>query len=158
MEYNIGDQIIHTSYGPGIITAIEEKRMEDESSQYYVIKTGELTLWVPLDATEDRIRFPFPKAEFKVHLDLLRGPGAELPDVHRERLGVLAERMKARSLPEICLVIRDLSSRSKSHPLNNNDREIMGAAQDLLLNEWAIVAGITRSAARVELEQMLVAG
>ena len=156
MEYHIGDQIIHMNYGPGIITAIEEKRLADEPGKYYVIQTGELTLWVPLGATQDRIRFPLPRSEFKKHLNLLRGAGDELPDFHRDRLGVLAERMRMRSLPEVCLVIRDLSSRSKTHPLNNNDREVMGAAQDLLLNEWEIVAGISRSAARAELEQMLV--
>ena len=158
MEYQIGDHVIHSNYGPGIITGIEEKRVAEESSQYYVVKTGDLTLWVPLDATEDRIRFPLPKAEFKAHLDLLRGPGAELPDAHRARLEVLAERMKVHSLSEICLVIRDLASRSKHHRLNNNDREVMGAAQDLLLNEWAIIDGITRSAARGEMERMLVGG
>lgn len=158
MEFRIGDQIIHTSYGPGIIIGIEEKRVADKSAQYYVVKTGELTLWVPLDATEDRIRFPMSKAEFKAHVDVLRGPGAELPDFHRERLGVLAERMKARSLPEICLVIRDLAGRSKAHPLNNNDREVMDTARNLLLSEWEIVDGISRAAARVELERMLVGG
>jgi RNA polymerase-interacting CarD/CdnL/TRCF family regulator len=52
-------------------------------------------------------------------------------------------------------VIRDLAGRAKTHPLNNNDREVMSAARDLLLNEWEIVAGITRTAARAELDQML---
>jgi RNA polymerase-interacting CarD/CdnL/TRCF family regulator len=155
MEYQIGDRIIHMSYGPGTITAIEEKRLADEPGQYYVVQTGELTLWVPLNATEDRIRRPLPRSEFQRHLRLLSGPGGELPDFHRDRQGALAERMRTRSLSEVCLVIRDLAGRAKTHPLNNNDREVMSAARDLLLNEWEIVAGITRTAARAELDQML---
>jgi len=155
MEYHIGDQVIHLSYGPGIITGIEEKRVADEAGKYYVVQTGELTLWVPLEATKDRIRFPISLKEFRAHLSLLRGPGAELPDFHRDRLGSLAERMKGRSLPEICLVIRDLASRSKDHPLNNNDREVLATAQALLLDEWEIVAEISREAARAELQGLL---
>ncbi|HUF38442.1 MAG TPA: CarD family transcriptional regulator [Anaerolineales bacterium] len=155
MEYQIGDQVIHLNYGPGVITGIEEKRIADEPCQYYVVKTGELTLWVPLDATEDRIRFPLPRAELKAHLDSLRSAGDDLPDFHRDRFGVLAERMRTRSVPEICLVIRDLAGRSKSHSLNNNDREVMSAARELLLNEWTIVAGITRAEARAALERIL---
>jgi RNA polymerase-interacting CarD/CdnL/TRCF family regulator len=155
MEYQIGDRIIHTSYGPGVITGIEEKRLADAPGQYYVVQTGELTLWVPLNATENRMRFPMDRSEFQGHLALLSGDGELLPEFHRDRQGVLAERMRTRKLSDICLVIRDLASRSKAHPLNNNDREIMGAAQTLLLNEWEIVAGISRSAARAELERML---
>ncbi len=155
MEYQIGDQIIHMNYGPGVITGIEEKKQAGAPGKYYVVKTGELTLWVPLNATEDRMRFPLERSEFQGHLALLSGDGELLPEFHRDRQGVLAERMKTHKLSEICLIIRDLASRSKAHPLNNNDREIMGAAQALLLNEWEIVTGITRSAARAELERML---
>lgn len=155
MEFQIGDRIIHTSYGPGTITAIEEKKLADEPEKYYVIQTGELTLWVPLDATENRIRFPLSRSEFQEHLELIAAPGDALPDFHRERNGFLAERMKGGSLAEICLVIRDLDSRSKHYPPNNNDREVMSAATALLLNEWEIVAGITRTEAREELARFL---
>jgi RNA polymerase-interacting CarD/CdnL/TRCF family regulator len=155
MEYHIGDQIIHMSYGPGIITGIEEKRVADERGKYYVVQTGELTLWVPLDATEDRIRFPVARSEFHSLLALLSAAAEQLPDFHRDRQGILAERMRSRDLSDVCAVIRDLAGRAQSHPPNNNDREVMGAAQAWLLNEWEIVAGISRTEARTALERIL---
>jgi RNA polymerase-interacting CarD/CdnL/TRCF family regulator len=155
MTYQIGDQIVHRNYGPGKITGIEEKRLGNKTREYYVVETDELTLWVPLDATQDSIRFPTPTAEFQELIALLYGAGEQLPDPHDERHEVLALRMKNRTLPDMCGIIRDLTSRSRNHALNRNDNEMMKRAQEFLLNEWEIVLGIPRAVARQELADLL---
>jgi RNA polymerase-interacting CarD/CdnL/TRCF family regulator len=155
MTYQIGAQIIHKNYGPGKITGIEEKQLGKKACEYYVVETSQVTLWVPVDAAENSLRFPVENVEFQELLALLYGSGERLPDHHVERQNVLALRMKNRTLEEICNIIRDLTSRSRNHSLNRNDNEIMQRAQEFLLNEWEMVLGIPRTEARQELADLL---
>ena len=75
MTFQIGDQIVHRNYGPGKITGIEEKRLGNKSREYYVVETAQVTLWVPLDATENSIRSPVEADEFQDLLTQHLGEG-----------------------------------------------------------------------------------
>lgn len=156
MNYRIGDQVIHLTHGPGRIIAIDEKCLAGQTRQYYVVDTGQLTLWVVIDEMgEKSIRPPTGSLEFKKLLKILRDPGEGLPDHHRERKIQLDERMHKRIMANICFVIRDLTTRSKLHNLNYSDRTALRRAEDNLLDEWELSLGTTRSSASRELEVLL---
>jgi RNA polymerase-interacting CarD/CdnL/TRCF family regulator len=156
MNYHVGDQVIHLTYGPGKIIAIDEKRLAGQTRQYYVVDTGQLTLWVLIDETgEKSIRPPTGSLEFNALFDILRSPGEGLPDHHHERTNQLNERMHKRILVNICFVIRDLTSRSKLHNLNSTDRSMLRRAQEYLLDEWELSLGTARSSAMKELDVIL---
>jgi RNA polymerase-interacting CarD/CdnL/TRCF family regulator len=155
MAYQIGDQIIHRNYGPGTITGIEEKQLGKKLSEYYVVETSQLTLWVPLDATENSIRFPIGTTEFHELLSLLNGAGERLPDHHIARSEVLTNRMKNRTLTDLCNIIHDLTWRSRSQTLTKNDKDFLRRAEDFLLNEWEMVLGTPREVAKRELVKLL---
>ena len=155
MTYQIGDQIIHRNYGPGKITGIEEKQLGNKKGKYYVVETGQVTLWVPVDSTENSIRFPAESGEFQEMLAHLQDDGMNLPDHHTERHDMLALRMKNRSLSDLCEIIRDLNARSRKHTLTRNDNEVLKRAQEILLNEWEMVLGTPRAIARQELDHLL---
>jgi RNA polymerase-interacting CarD/CdnL/TRCF family regulator len=153
MNYHVGDQVIHLTFGPGKIIAIDEKRLAGQTHQYYVVDTGKLTLWVLIDETgEKSIRPPTGSLEFKALFDILCSPGEGLPDHHLERKNQLNERMHKRILVNICLVIRDLTTRSQLHILNSTDRSMLRRAQEYLLDEWELSLGTTRSSAMKEME------
>jgi RNA polymerase-interacting CarD/CdnL/TRCF family regulator len=156
MNYQIGDQVIHRTHGSGIIIAVDEKSLAGHTRQYYVIDTGQLTVWVPIDVTgENSIRPPTESFEFKAVLNSLRGPGEGLSDHHVERKNQLVGRMQKRKLVDICSVIRDLTTRSLLHNLNYNDRTVLRHAEECLLDEWELSLGSTRSSALRELEFLL---
>lgn len=156
MNYQIGDQVVHSTYGPGKITAIDEKCLGGQTHQYYVVDTGQLTLWVRMDPVgEDSIRPPIRSFEFKELFNILRSPAEGLSDQHDERKNQLNERMNRRNLANICSVIRDLTIRSQGHNLNYNDRAVLKHAEDYLLDEWVLSLGTARQTASRELEGML---
>jgi len=156
MNYHIGDQVIHSTFGPGKIIAIDEKRLAGQTRQYYVVDTGELSLWVGIDEMgEKSIRPPTRSYEFRSLLNILRGPGEGLPDHFHDRKNQLSERMHNRNLTNICFVIRDLTSRSLLQNLNYNDRTVLRRAEEYLLDEWELSLGTTRSSASRELEVLL---
>lgn len=153
--YQIGDRIIHRNYGPGLITGIEEKKMGKKTSEYYVVQTANATLWVPRDTTTPSIRYPLDAAAFQELLARLQGAGEQLPAHHIERGAILSARMQSRTIPDLCRIIHDLTSRSRHHLLTKNDSEHLVRAQELLLNEWVAIADIPREAARKALYELL---
>lgn len=156
MKYQVGEQVIHLTYGPGRITTIEEKSLGGETQSYYVVDTGQMTLWVPANgAGEMKLRRPASKKEFRARLDSLREPGQEMPERHQDRKHQLAERMRSWNLAEICSVIRDLNQRAHLHNLNENDRTVLQRAEDYLLAEWEVALGTPRARAAQELGQIL---
>lgn len=156
MNYQIGDQVVHWTYGPGRIIGIDKKVLANKAGTYYVVEVGRMTLWVPVgEAGEKSIRPPTPGTKFKQLLNLLRSPGEQLPDQQRQRQSELAERMKKRTLADICRIIRDLVTRSRTQRLNRYDNEILKRAEECLLNEWEISLGTPRAIAESELNNLL---
>jgi RNA polymerase-interacting CarD/CdnL/TRCF family regulator len=156
MNYQIGDSVIHLTYGPGKIIAIDEKRLAGLTCQYYVVDTGKLTLWVLVDDVgEKSMRPPTGSFEFKELLNILCSPSEGLPDHHHERKNQLSERMQKRILINICFVIRDLTARGKLYDLNSTDRSMLRRAQEYLLDEWELALGTARSSAKKELDILL---
>ncbi len=156
MNYHIGDQVVHWNYGPGRIIGIDEKVLENKARVYYVVEIGRTTLWVPVgEKGEKSIRPPTSRSEFKQLLNLLRGPGEQLPEQQYERQNQLAERMQKRTLSDVCFIIRDLVTRSRTQRLNRNDSETLKRAEEFLLSEWELSMGTPREAAEHELESLL---
>jgi RNA polymerase-interacting CarD/CdnL/TRCF family regulator len=156
MNFQIGDQVVHWTYGPGTIIGIDEKVLANKANVYYVVEVGQMTLWVPVgEAGEKSIRPPTPGVEFKQLLSLLHGPGEQLPDQQYQRQSELTERMQKRTLSDICLIIRDLVARSRTQRLNRNDAEILQRAEEFLLNEWELALGTPRELAQHELKTLL---
>jgi RNA polymerase-interacting CarD/CdnL/TRCF family regulator len=156
MNYQIGDQIVHWTYGPGTIVGIDEKVLANKSGRYYVVEVGQMTLWVPVgEAGEKSIRLPTPGDEFKQLLNLLQSPSEDLPDQQYQRQSELVERMQKRTLSDICCIIRDLVARSRTQRLNRTDAEILRRAEEFLLNEWELSLGTPREIAQHELKDLL---
>ena len=156
MSYQVGDQVIHWSHGPGVITGLDEKCLSGETRLFYVVEMSNSTIWVPADdAGEKSLHLPIPDIRFMECLEILNDPGDELPEDRSERQKQLAQRIKIRSLEDICAIIRDLVSRSRTQKLNRYDSDILNRAMELLLNEWEFSLGTPRANAQRKLHNLL---
>jgi CarD family transcriptional regulator len=156
MTYQVGDTVIHWNYGRGEIIGVEEKYLAGQKHRYYVVKTPQLTLWVPTDQEgESSLRPPTTRTEFKARMKILRGDGEALPEDQYQRQNQLVERMRKRTLDDLCHIVRDLTTRSRSQRLNRSDIAIVKRAEELLLDEWQLSLGVTRDKAQLELLDLL---
>lgn len=156
MHYQVNERVIHWTFGPGRITAIDEKTLAGKTRLYYVFETEDTTLWVPVDEDDNcSLRPPTPKKEFLELLEIFKTPGEPLPDQQYQRQTELVARMRKRTLHDVCCLIRDLTARSRAYKLNRNDAEMLRRAQDLLLDEWELSVGDDRQAAEHELERLV---
>jgi len=156
MDYHVGDKVIHRSYGLGEIVQIDEKFIHDRQMLCYVVRTRDLTIWVPADEPDkSSIRRPTPGNDFEKLFAILRSPGNPLPIDRFERKTNLIERMKDGKLASICSVIRDLAFYRREKKLNEYDNSTLERARSFLLTEWTYSLSISQVQANDELMQLL---
>lgn len=159
MNFQVGDTVVHWTHGLGSVIAIDEIHLNGITQQYYVVEIESLKLWVPVEAAEKgSIRVPADSARFETLFDILRAAGEQLPDNPFMRKTALRERMQKRSPEILCHVIRDLTDRSRQHPLNPDDSFLLDLAKKHLLDEWVLSLKIRREIAIRELDGLLQTG
>lgn len=155
--FQIGDQVIHWAYGPGLIIQLDNKKLSGKMGQYYVVKTRDMTLWVPITQSGKHcLRYPTPAQDFDKLFRLLTSPAEPLSSDRFERKNQLTERMNDRSIESICQVVRDLVFyKREKQKMNDNDNSLLNHAKTLLLEEWSISLSVPIQQAERELDQLL---
>lgn len=156
MNFEVGDQVVHWTYGPGEVIQLDEKVLSGQKENYYVVQIRDMTLFVPIsDERQTSLRLPTPSGEFESLFSILKSPEEPLSSDRWERKNQLMAQMKDGRLDSICRVIRDLVAFRRAKKLNDFDSAILERAQNFLLNEWQISLGIPRAEAERELHVLL---
>lgn len=135
--YKVGDTVVHCTYGSGKIVAVDDKGLPGKPCFYYVIEGSNQTLWVPVDENgSSSLHLPTSRSDFKLLINILHSQGEKMSNNRFQRQDQLEERMQKASPKDVCLVIRDLTYRSRYQKLNSNDMRVLKHAQNYLLNEW----------------------
>jgi CarD family transcriptional regulator len=156
MGFQIGDKVIHCSFGLGEITAIEEKTINGHPTNCYVVKITDMTVWIPIDdLQQNSLRSPTPPEEFIKTLPILTSPNENLLEDRVLRKNQLTEQLKDGQLASICRVVRDLTYYRRSSKLNDQEKSILERAVKSLLTEWTLSLGTPQNQAYQAMESML---
>jgi CarD family transcriptional regulator len=156
LDYQVGDKVIHPSYGLGEVVRLDEKFIHERKMLCYVVRIRDLTIWVKADETgKSGLRRPTRGSDFERLFAILKSPGDPLTTDPYERKAILNERMKDGSLPSICTVIRDLALYRNIKKFNDHDKSIMERAKNFLLTEWMYSRSVSLEQVNAELKQLL---
>jgi RNA polymerase-interacting CarD/CdnL/TRCF family regulator len=156
MGFQIGDKIIHRTFGMGEITRIEEKTFNGHQVNCYVVSITDMTIWVPVDNEEtNSLRIPTSPEEFLKTLPILSSPNEALQEDRVLRKNQLMEELRDGQLSSICRVVRDLSHYQRSSKLNDQEKTILERAVKSLLTEWTLSLGTPQNLAYQTMENML---
>jgi CarD family transcriptional regulator len=143
MTFQVGDTVVHWSFGIGRIIALEERAVAGATLLYYEVKIRDFSVWVPADARiESRLRRPTSAQAFKKLFAILGGPAGPMSRDWRERKSQLHTRMAGGEAASICQVIRDLTTLEQKKLLNVDDKLILKQACTLLFGEWEYAMGV----------------
>ena len=147
--FNVGDKLVHPTYGAGIITDIQDKEIRDEQRVYYIIKllSQDGTLMVPVSRADD-VGLRRPTGKPKRVLQMLTSEPVLLSDNHRERQECIGNDLRSGSVQKISEVVRDLAYRDHAGRLTEADLRLYRKAQELLAGELALSQGIDVETAR----------
>lgn len=156
MSFQIGDTVIHWTYGLGEIVLIEEKIIHGRSTNCYVVQISDLTIWVPIDDRAHKsLRVPTSPRDFDKLFSILTSPGEKLFEDRMQRKSQLMERLRDGQLASICRVVRDLTHFQRSTKLNDQERSILERATKSLLTEWTYSLDISVNQAHQAMLNML---
>ena len=154
--FNIGDKVIHWSYGPGEIIQMDKKEINGKIILCYVVKVGDLTLWVPEEDNGESCIRPLTRPEdFENVFRILAAPGEPLSNDIMERKRVVRQRMRAGTLESLSQVVRDLTYHKRNGKMTENDRAFLEQTRNLLLAEWCLVLAVPMEEAEQELTRLL---
>lgn len=156
MGFQIGDKVIHCTFGFGEITKIEEKTINGKLKKCFVVQLSDMTIWIPIDASNHAsLRAPTSSKEFIETIPILTSPTENLVEDRVLRKKQLSDRLKDGQLSSICRVVRDLRSYQCKSKLNNQERSILERAVQSLLTEWSFSLGTTPLQAHTAMESLL---
>jgi len=113
--FQVGDRIVHPSYGVGIVTEIKERHTLGRGKRYYsleLLDQPETVVMVPVGA-ENRMGLRRPVGENKLGRvwRVLRGDPKTLPANHEQRCTLLDEKLSSGDVFAVAEVLRDLAWR-----------------------------------------------
>jgi CarD family transcriptional regulator len=156
MDFQIGDKVIHATHGLGEVVEIEEKVIQEHKKSCYVVRTQNLTIWVPVDNTEHHsLRVPTSTSEFTDLFTIFHSPPQPLPEDRLERKKLLHDLLNDGQISSICRVVRDLTFMDRQKKLNEEDRSILERAKKSLLDEWVYSLDVPLAQARQQMSELL---
>jgi CarD family transcriptional regulator len=142
--FQIGDRVVHPSYGVGTVTEIKERRTLGRGKQYYSLRLldqPETVVMVPVGA-EERIGLRHPVVEAKLERvwRVLRGNPQTLPSDHEQRCTFLDQKLSSGDVFAIAEVLRDLAwRREEKRHLTMRGNRLYERGMALLAGEVASV-------------------
>lgn len=156
MGFDIGEKVIHCAYGLGEIVNIEEKNINGCLTKCYVVRTSDLTIWIPInDLQQHSLRLPALPEEFLKLSAILTNPSENLLEDRVLRKDKLMAQMNDGQLASICRVVRDLTHYKRSTRLSSQEKSILEKAMNSLLTEWTYSLGMSLNQAQQAMTNLL---
>ena len=156
MNFQIGEKVIHSSFGFAEVVGIENKFISGEKKRFYVVKTKDLLIWVPTsDDSSINIRLPSSKNDLEGCFNILRSEYSPFSSDRKIRKNAILSKAFSGRIKSICEIIRDLSFYRTQKKINDSEKIILEKSILVLINEWGFVFSITTTKARSELIKLL---
>jgi RNA polymerase-interacting CarD/CdnL/TRCF family regulator len=156
MGFQIGDKVIHWTFGLGEIVQIEQKTISGNLTNCYVVRISDMTIWIPInDLQQTSLRVPVPPEEWEQLFAILTSPNETLEEDRVLRRDHLLAQLRDGQLASICRVVRDLTHFQRGSRLNDQEKSILERAVKSLITEWSHSLGTPPNMAHQAMENLL---
>ncbi|MCD8049394.1 MAG: CarD family transcriptional regulator [Clostridia bacterium] len=144
--YNVGDTVVYPAHGAGKIEAIEEVKMSDAVSRYYIMRIpfGDMKVLIPVDGAEkigvrDVIEQKTADEVIEFFRETEDGETANWNKRFRENMS----KVKSGNIFEVAGVVKSLMLRDTKKGLSTSERKMLANAKQIMVSELVIAKGIT---------------
>ena len=157
-EFVAGGKAVYPGYGVAEVKGVENRTISGSEQRFYVLRvlSKDMTLMVPMaNADSVGLRNLIESDEVEKVYDVLRKRGEKISTATwNRRYREYTEKIRTGSLYEIATVLRDLSLLRSDKELSYGERNMLENARELLVQELALVKGISEEAIGAEIEQI----
>ncbi|MEH7351841.1 MULTISPECIES: CarD family transcriptional regulator [Gottfriedia] len=149
--FEVGDNIFYPMQGAGVIESIEEKEVQGEILQYFIIRLliKKMEVMIPISKMDNsRIRMVVDSYTLDNILKNFHNGESDRSLSYKQRFKLNTEKMKTGNIEEGAEVVRDLMRIDKEKSLNSSEKQMLGNASKIFISELGLVKGITEIQAK----------
>ena len=155
----IGQKVVHSQYGAGIVVDVREGAEDEEHGRYYVIDipSNALKVHVPVDTLDQvNLRRISSKRTVSRALATLSKVGIDLPKDYRERRALVQQSISGGRIHDVACVVRDLCAlQAVKKSMSTMELALLTDAKRRLAGELALVSDIDLDEAAQRIESTL---
>jgi len=155
----IGQKVVHSQYGAGIVVDVREGAESEEHGRYYVIDipSAALKVHVPVDALDQvNLRRISSKRTVSRALATLSKEAIDLPKDYRERRALVQQSISDGRIHDLARIVRDLCAlQTVKKSMSTMELSLLTDARRRLAGELALVSDIDLDEAAQGIESAL---
>ena len=136
--FKIGDKIVHPMHGAGIVSEIQEQRINGINRQYYVLRipSGDMCVMIPMHNTQEiGIRAVIDAGKAEELIFAMQSIEIDMTSNWNRRYRENMLRIKSGDLIEVAKVIKGLMERESRNGLSTGERKMLSSAKHILISE-----------------------
>lgn len=140
--YKIGDKIVYPMHGAGVIEAIEEREIFEESKPYYIMQivSEGLQILIPVDkADEIGVRTIVSQEIIDDMIEVLKTPMDEMEKNWNRRYREHMEKMKTGDIFEVAKVVKNLILLDREKGLSTGEKKMLNSARNFIISEIVLI-------------------
>ncbi|MFF3023743.1 CarD family transcriptional regulator [Gottfriedia sp. NPDC057948] len=149
--FEVGDSIFYPMQGAGVIESIQEKEVQGEIQQYFIIRLliKKMEVMIPISKmSNSRIRMVVDSNTLDNILINFHNGESDRSLSYKQRFKLNTEKMKTGNIEDGAEVVRDLMRIDKEKSLNSSEKQMLGNASKIFISELELVKGISQSQAK----------
>ncbi len=153
--YNVGDRVVYPMYGAGVIEAIENKVIDGEAKDFYVLNVpiGNLKITVSVSKAE-RLGLRYINSPEEIKTIVMDAGTVNMSSDWNLRNKENTAVLKTGDLYKIMEIFKTLIFKEREKSLSSVEKKLLGTAKQIILSEIILSNGIERSDA----EAILMSG
>ena len=159
--FDVGDRVVYPNHGAGIIESVDERIVEGEARQYFVLKLsqGDLKVLVPTDNTlVVGLRGVISASEVDQVFDVLKQEQSAMPTNWNHRYKKNRDKLKSGDVYEVAEVVRNLAIRDREKGLSTGEKRMLNLARDILVSEIVFAKDCAGDEVRQMMEEIFCVG
>jgi RNA polymerase-interacting CarD/CdnL/TRCF family regulator len=157
--YGIGHWVVHSRYGVGQITEIENIPLHGDAGtkeKCFQVQTRDGVFWFPVEQHQNpRVRPVITEKKLVSSLKMLNEPPEDI-DAHHNELKVRINKSQSDvSIKTTVRLIRDLLARNMIKKLNIFEERALKKHTDRLIREWALCMEMDETDVQTEFDNLL---
>lgn len=159
MGFRVGDKVVYPHHGAATIELLEKRELFGEKREYFILKLayGDLTLMVPVDATDEvGLRQVTPAKEVPKVLKVLKKnePTTNTTNWSR-RFKANVEKLRSGDIYQVADVVRSLHQRDREKGLAAGEKRMLTKARQILVSELTFSKNCDQEEAEKLLDDVL---
>lgn len=140
--YKIGDKIVYPMHGAGIIEAIEEREIFEETKPYYIMQivSEGLQILIPVDKVDDiGVRTIVSQPVIDEMIESLKLPMDVMEKNWNRRYREHLERLKTGDIFEVAKVVKNLILLDRLKGLSTGEKKMLNNARNFIVSEMVLI-------------------